>query len=236
MQLTSSPTSPANQKPKPNIGLFLFYVFASAALVIFIAYPKYSDWHTSTTRIASDKQSLAQAQTQAAQVKTEIASLDSADLAKVSSAVPATANLPDLYAQIESLANAATAHIVSMQGIIDSSSPVNAAINGSTNALATTDTGSAMSSNAIAPSGAIKTPTVPSSLGTISLNIDIVGPYSATQQFLSSLYTSLHIITVQQVIMSSKQSTGGAITTGTTTPTPDQSVDLQAQLQTYYSK
>lgn len=239
MQLTQSSTQ-STKPAKPSIGLFLLYIFAAIALVIFIGYPKFTDWKTANTRLTTDKQTLAQVQTSAAEVKTEISSIQPTDATKISAAIPATPNLPDLYAQVESLANAATVHLVSIQGIVDAAATSSTA--GSLDAgtdMSTGTTATTVSTDASGnplPAGPIKVTTLPSVLGTVSLSVDVSGQYSAVQQFLNSLYTSLRIITVQQTIMStgkSGASTGGA---GATSANAPASIDLKAQLQTYYSK
>lgn len=236
MQLTQPQP---NSKQKPSIGLFLLYIFVAAALIIFIGYPKYSDYRTVSTHLTADTQALAQTQASAAEVQKEIGSLQAADVSKISAAIPSSPNLPDLYAQVESLANAATVHLVSIQGIIDSegddssNGAIGTSLSSPTTAAVQTQTDS--SGNPI-PAGPIKVPTVPSSLGTISLNVDVSGSYSAVQQFLSSLYTSLRIVTVQQTVMSTGKSgaqTGGVGATSANAPT---SIDLKVQMQTYYSK
>lgn len=223
MQLTQP------QQQKPSIGLFLLYIFAAIALIIFITYPKFSDWRTISSHITSDQKSLDKVTAEATQVKSEIANAQQADLTKVVSAVPLTPSLTELYAQVESLANASTVHLVSVQGIIDSE--VKAA--GAPAAELVQGASSSSTPTPVAKK-TIKAFTVPTSLGSVSLVVDVNGSYSAVQTFLNSLYTSLRIINVQQVVMSVGKSNGGV--SAVSTQNPSSTVDLKTQLQTYYSK
>jgi hypothetical protein len=234
MQLTQSPSQSKNATP--SIGLFLLYIFATAALIIFIGYPKFTDWRSASKNIVVDAQTLQTVQSNATAVKSQIGSVQPTDVSKINTALPATPDLADLYAQIESLANAANVHIVSIQGIIDADAAAAASSSGAVTTDSTTAAQTTDSSGNPIPVGPIKIPTIPSSLGTVSLNVDVSGNYPAIEQFLNALYTSLRITTVQQTVMTTGKTgatTGGVGATSANAPT---TVDLKAQMQTYYTK
>jgi hypothetical protein len=230
------PTQPAaNKKSNASIGLFLLCLFIAIALIIFLGYPKYSDWSMKKQEITSGQQSLAKVQQEATAATSEIAQVDSPDLANALLAVPGHSDMQvpghsdiaNLYADIESMSQAANVKLTSLQAI-DNSQDASTSIAATTAGNTEVD-----ASGAPVVQSSLPVPAIPSGLGTITVTLQATGDYAAVEQMISSVYRSLRIIDVQKITLSTDQGNGG---TQTNTASSDPTLDLQLQLLTYYSK
>jgi hypothetical protein len=222
------PTQPAaNKKTNTSIGLFLLCLFVAVALVIFLGYPKYSDWKMKKQEIITGQQSLAQVQEEAVAATSEIAQVDSPDLNQALLAVPGQADIANLYADIENMSQAANVKLTSLQAIDNSQNST------TQSAAPATDGMEVDASGAPVVQSSLPVPTVPSGLQTVNITLQATGDYNGVEQMISSIYRSLRIIDVQKITLSTDQGNGG---TQTNTASSDPTLDLQLQLLTYYSK
>lgn len=231
------PTQPiVNKKSNASIVLFLLCLFVAVALVIFLGYPKYSDWKTNKEQITENQQSLSKVQSEVATASSQIAKVDSPDLEKALLAIPGHSSdmavvgysdIANLYADIESMSKAANVKLTSLQAIDNSQ-------NSTTQSAAPAASNSQVdASGAPIVQSTLQVPTVPSGLGTITVTLQATGDFNAVEQMATSMYRSLRIIDVQKITLTTDQGNGG---TQADTSSNDPTLDLQLQLLTYYSK
>lgn len=222
MQTLPTQNLSVHKKSSSSIGLFMLCFFVAVALIIFLTYPKYSDWKTKKQQIASSQEALNQVQSEASTATSEISKVNNPNLAKAVIAVPNQTDIANLYASIESLSAAANVKLTSLQAIANTQE-----------STAQTPSAPVDATGAPVVQPSIPVPNIPSSLGTVNVTLEATGDYTAVEQMISSIYHSLRIIDVQKITLTTDQGNGG---TKVTVASPDPSIDLQLQLLTYYSK
>lgn len=233
--LTPQTLAQQSQPKKRNITIFLLCLFVSVALAIFLTYPKYSDYTQAKQTLAAEQASLSSVQDDQKKIDAILPTLNGSDFSKVQIAIPSTAVPTDIYADMENLTKAANVKLTSVQAVIDDTS------------AAAPDAAAATSADGIpvAPP-TVTVPPVPSSLGTISISVDVGGTYSQIQNFMKSVYSSLRIITIQELSITT--GTGPNTANGSAAGSPvvsgsaaaasaaDPQLDAKISMQAYYAK
>jgi Tfp pilus assembly protein PilO len=207
----------AMTKKQTSGGVLLLILFLAVLLAVFLTYPKYNDWKEKQQEITDATAQLSKIKTDSDTASQYITNINTPDFDNVDLAVPSEPSLGDMYAHIENLSKQSNVLLNSVQALADDSG----------DQVAVPDaTGGT--------SNLIKTASLPSGLGVISLSIEINGSLADVQQFLSSLYSSLRIIDLQSLTMSANtDATSPSTTTASSTPT---TINAKIQAQAYYSK
>ncbi len=178
-----------------SAGVFVVTLVLSIVAVIFFVFPKYSEYKSKNDTLLADQKAVTDALAQKKTVESSIEKLKDSDsqFATLNNAIPNKADVPDVYAYLESLTKAAGLNLTAMQATDSNAKKPNGS-----NASLEDESGHGAS----APSGndSDKKNISPSpTLGVITVNMEMVGPIDAFKQLLFSLQNSLRIFDVQSV-------------------------------------
>ena len=178
-----------------SYGAFAACLILGLLILFFLAMPKYGDYKNAKNKAEGTQQTLDQIKQQQQTVNDLLAKLKakSSDLQKVDLALPDTADIPDFYAYMESLAKSENLTINTIQAKDEADQPANAGSTG-------TNGGTAPVSAAAGMTGATaKTSTLPPTLGKIDMDLQVTGSLDNFISFLGKLQNSLRLIDVQSI-------------------------------------
>jgi len=203
-------------KKQTSGGIFLLILFFTVLFVVFLTYPKYNDWKEKQQETTDANTQLSKIKTDSETASQYITNINTPDFDNVDVAIPSDPSLGDLYAHIEKLSKQSNVLLSSVQALADDSD----------NQTATTTTDSSTNTGT---DNLIKTSPLPDGLGIVALNIEISGNLANVQQFLGSLYSSLRIIDLQNLILGGNNGASGVNNNPNT-------INAKIQAQAYYSK
>ncbi len=197
--LINTPTQAATPKSSTSTGylLFVFEILVVLAAAYFFTWPQYQALQAGKLQLAADQETLQQVQEQAAAYQSSVKVLSATDLSSVNKAVPPKDNVTDLYAYIETLVNASSLTMTSMQ-ITDGSTP-SAATTSSVPAITATGEPAPTSSSDTSTSPTVATPVLPAGIASANIYLVVTGSNAQLEQLLGSFQNSLRLIDVQGV-------------------------------------
>ncbi len=220
-------------KPKhPSVMIFILSLAAAILVGIFLAYPKFKSWEAARAALADAQNKSASLTSEINTAQTSINELenDSSYSEMLDQALPNSADIPDLYAYLETMAKSSNLVIGSMQAS-DESAKAKTGAPGEAGAIGAAGTG-AGGETATAPAttvaggsnvqGAAAGPALPASIGLVQITMDVKGNLTNLNQFLHGLGFSRRLIDVKSIDVSADQE--------------NKTMDYKLVMNTYYEK
>ncbi len=199
-----------SQRTQYGVGKFIVAILVGVLIFIFLAGPKFSQYRQKAKELKANTELETRLKAEDQEISRRLNTLETKEdqIDLLNSAIPSKASVPDLYAYLETLVKTSNLTLSTIQAVDASALAEESADKGNEQAV----------DEVMVSDGTILSPST--TLGVISVSLEVKGDINGYKQFLAAIENSLRIMDVQSVEISND----------------DTDLTYRIALKTYYQK